>query len=316
MIQSFFKIIRWPNLLVIAVSMIFIRYFVILPGLHLSPEGGMSLLAFLLLMVATLFIAIGGYLINDLSDGDADHFNKPGKNQIGLFFSADSVLKMYWIFTGIGVIAGSWLSFLVRHANFSLIFLLTAGLLWFYAKRYQCQPLVGNLVVAFLSALSFGLVWLFDFISVLPYANHLESFKSYFVLTNNKVLLYMGFAFLISLAREVVKDMEDYQGDDRFGCRTFCVVYGLESAKKLTVSLLAAGLLFSGWAQHYFFQHHLTSLYLFFYAIDILFIINGIRLIKAKQKSDFSALSAHLKIVMAAGILSMLLCYTDLLHVV
>lgn len=316
MIQSFFKLIRWPNLLVIAVSMIFIRYFVIFPGLHLSPEDGMSLLAFFLLITATLFIAVGGYLINDLSDSDADNFNKPGKNQIGQFFSAETVLKIYWFFTGIGVIAGSWLSFLVGHANFSLIFLLTAGLLWFYAKRYQCQPLVGNLVVAFLSALSFGLVWLFDFISVLPQAHHLESFKSYFVLTNNKVLIYMAFAFLISLSREMVKDMEDYQGDDRFGCRTFCVVYGLGAAKKLTMSLLAAGLLFSGWAQYYFFQHHLTSLYLFFYAIDLLFVINGIRLMKAKQKSDYAALSTQLKIVMAAGILSMLFCSTNLFHVV
>ncbi len=316
MIKSFFKLIRWPNLLIIAISMIFIRYFIILPGLRLQYGVGMSMFSFVLLIIATLLIAVGGYLINDIEDQDIDNFNKPGKNQINRVVSLKTVNIFYWIFTIAGIIAGSWLSFLVGHANYSLIFILTAGLLWFYTKRYKCQPLVGNVVVAFLSALSFGLVWLYEFTAIYHKAIHLEAFKSYFIFTNKLVLIYMGFAFFLSLAREVVKDIEDYNGDDRFGCRTFAVVYGTTAAKIVAIVILVLGVLFSGWAQYFFYNDGLMTIYYFFYVIDILFITNIARIIKSKENNEYRLLSSHLKVLMAGGIISMILCYIDLLNVV
>ncbi len=314
MIKSFFKLIRWQNLLIIAVSMIFIRYFVILPGLRLQPAGGLSIFNFVLLVLATMFIAAGGYLLNDIADTEVDRYNKPGKNQVGKTFDEKTVKYLYWIFTAAGVIAGSWLSIAVNHANYSLIFILTAGLLWFYAKRYQCQPLVGNIVVAFLSALSFGLVWLYEFVFVFSYTSHLDAFKEYFVFTNKMVLIYMGFAFLVSLAREVVKDLEDYRGDDRFGCRTFAVAFGTGAAKKLGIAVLIAGFLFSGYVQRIFYIENFMSLYYFFYAIDILFVLNVVRLVKSEETGHFAMLSSHLKVLMTAGILSMILCYYSMLY--
>lgn len=314
MIKAFFKLIRWQNLLIIAVSMIFIRYFVILPGLRLQPAGGMDIFYFILLVSATLFTAVGGYLLNDITDKDVDEYNKPGKNQVGKHFSEKTVQKLYWIFTAAGIIAGSWLSIALHHANYSLIFILTAGLLWFYAKRYQCQPLVGNIVVAFLSALSFGLVWLYEFVYVYSYTSHLDAFKEYFVFTNKMVAIYMGFAFLASLAREIVKDLEDYKGDDRFGCRTFAVAFGTGAAKTLGSAVLILGFLFSGFVQRFFYINNYMYLYYFFYAVDILFILNVVRLIKSEEQHHFKMLSSHLKVLMTAGILSMILCYYSLLY--
>ena len=314
MIKSFFKLIRWQNLVLIAVSMIFIRYFVILPGLHIQPAGGMKMLNFVLLILASVFIAAGGYLLNDITDKDVDQYNKPGKNKVEKFGNEKTVIKLYWIFTAAGIVAGSLVSITMHHADYSLIFILTAGLLWFYTKRYQCQPLVGNIVVAFLSALSFGLVWLFEFVHIFSYTSHLEAFKEYFVSTNKMVAIYMGFAFLVSLAREIVKDIEDYSGDDRFGCRTFAVAFGTGAAKTLGIAVLLSGFLFSGFVQYYFFKNDFMSLYYFFYAIDILFFLNVVRLIKSEERKHFKMLSSHLKVLMTAGILSMILCYFSLLY--
>ena len=316
MIRSFFKLIRWINLIIIALSMYFIRSFVILPGLRLNINGGMNTFDFVLLVVATLSIAVGGYLINDLADKEIDDLNKPGINQVDVAFSTKTVTLFYWIFTLIGVVTGSWLSVNTGRSNYSFIFILTAGLLWFYAKRYKCQPITGNVVVAFLSALSFGLVWLFEFTVVVKTMVHIPAFKDHFLFTNKIVLLYMGFAFLVSLVRELIKDIEDYRGDDRFGCRTFAVVYGTGASKKAALLVLFFGLIFSGYAQFIFYQSGLNTLFYYFFVLDILFFINIIRLYKAEDKSQYSMLSAHLKILMAAGILSMILCMIDLQHVI
>ncbi len=311
--KSFLKLIRWPNLAIIALSMYLLRSFVILPGLHLRNTGyGMTNLEFILLVFATLCIAIGGYVLNDISDRDIDKLNKPDKNVIGKNISKKTADILYWIFTIAGIVAGSILSLLINQINYSLIFILTAGLLWFYDKRYQCQPLVGNIVVAFLSALSLGLVWLFEFVVVHQNQVLFTVVKPHFIITNYLVLVYLGFAFLVSLSREIIKDIEDYAGDDRFGCRTFAVVYGTGVATTLSAIVLTAGLLFSFWVQYFFFKNELMYLFSGFFIIDFLIVIILFRLSKTSDSKDYSILSVLLKALMLTGILTTVLCYLDL----
>ncbi len=201
--RTFFKMIRWPNLVMIVLSMTLLLFLLIKPGLGLTGLIGMSLWEFVLLTVAVLLTAMGGYVINDLKDMQTDALNKPGKNTFETTFTGKQGWIFYWIFTISGILAGSLLSFLLGKGSYSLIFILTAGLLWFYATRYQCQPLVGNIVVAFLSALSFGLVWLYELMALQMYAVQVD--RSALLMVNILVLIYMGFAFLVSLLREVVK---------------------------------------------------------------------------------------------------------------
>ena len=137
-------------------------FLVIKPVLQIGDMmPGMSLFQFGLLILSTLLITAGGYLINDFFDMEADGINKPGQNQVGKRFAVARVQLLYWLFTVLGVLLGTIMSWQLNKIEYALVFVFAAGLLWFYSERYQCMPLVGNLVVAFLSALSFGLVWVF-----------------------------------------------------------------------------------------------------------------------------------------------------------
>jgi 4-hydroxybenzoate polyprenyltransferase len=312
MIKSFFRLIRWPNLIIILASMIFMLWFIIKPGLGLTTGAqGLTILEFVLLVLAVVFTAVGGYIINDIKDVKSDMINKPGRNEVGLAFTAKQAYGIYLVFAIAGVVFGTVVSILLHKIGFSLIFLLTAGLLWFYANAYQCQPLTGNLVVAFLSALSFALVFLYELFAfqlakapviVKPDALHL-------ILTI--VLIYMSFAFLVSLIREVLKDIEDVKGDEQTGCHTYAVVYGTQNAKIVALVVEFIGLLAAFWFQWYFYGKGFYLLVIYFSLIDILFGWIIVKTLQAKEKSHFYTLSVLTKVLMLAGILSMVLFYFE-----
>lgn len=307
--HAFFKLIRWPNLLIVIMSMSFLLFLLIRPGMGLTAGAGMTLVEFFLLVIAVLFMAVGGYVINDLKDLKTDAINKPGKNVFEKAFTQKQGRIFYWSFTLVGIVAGSLLSVLLGKSSYSLIFILTAGLLWFYAVRYECQPVVGNLVVAFLSALSFGLVWLYELLAMQIQAVTIDHFR--LLLVNKLVLIYMGFAFLVSLLREVVKDVEDVEGDRQTGCLTLPVSYGIRKSKNMAIAVNLLGLFASFAIQWFFYNNGFALLFFFFFLVDLLFAFVLLKLVNASRKEHFSRLSLWIKLLMVAGILSMGLFYFE-----
>jgi len=122
-------------------------------------------------------------------------------------------------------------------------------------------------------------------------------------MVNVLVLIYMGFAFLVSLLREVVKDIEDMEGDRKTGCLTLPVTYGAKKAKNVAVIINVLGLPASFAIQLFFYRNGFNVLFLFFFLVDLLFAF--------VQKSHFSALSLWIKLLMVTGILSMGLFYFE-----
>ena len=311
---TFLKLFRWPNLIIIILSMSFILVFVIAPGLGIKLfSDGLSYVQFTLLIVSTILIAVGGYIINDVFDINTDSINKKGGSTIGNNISIGTANTLYWITTITGVLLGVLLSYLVNQINFGLIFLFSAGLLWFYSQKYQCQPLVGNIVIAFLSSLSFGLVWLFEFYALSNNAEVFVNVQSDFPLINRLVLIYMGFAFMVSLLREVVKDIEDYRGDNRYGCITFTVKYGISASKILALLVAYISLIASLLIQFYFFIAGYYILTAAFLIINLLFVLIIIMLHLAASKPNYAKLSSIIKILMLSGITSMILFYFETL---
>lgn len=310
--MQFLKLIRWPNLVIILMSMCFTLFFVINPLLGLQGfEAGMSVTGFVLLVVATLFIAVGGYLINDFFDMDIDRINKPGKNQVGKKYPVATIQLSFWILNTIAVVMGFVVAWMAGRPLYGLVFIFTAGLLWFYSERYQCMPLVGNLVVAFLSTLTFGLVWLFDFFTLINQPDAFVAVQASFPIVNRVLLIYIGFAFLTSLLRELVKDIEDVDGDRRYGCNTFPVRYGIKSTKIPGLVFSLAGIALSVWAQSFFYRAGFMLLFGWFILIDLGFVVITVLLMKADGKSNFSALSVMIKILMLIGVLSMVMVYFE-----
>jgi len=310
---DYLKLFRWPNLLIVLLSMVLTQVLVINPILNTPVfEAGMSLFEFAFLLIATLLITIGGYLINDYFDMQADSINKPDENQVGKKFAVARVQLLYWVITIVGVLAGTYLSWIYDQINYALIFVFAAGLLWFYSERYQCIPMVGNLVVAFLSALSFGLVWLFEFSALSIKPEVFASVQSMFPLVNHFIFMYMGFAFLTSWLREVLKDIEDIEGDSRSGCNSFAVAYGEMKSKILAIGITVAGLIFSVWFQVSFFRAGFYYLFGYFILIDLLFLLAVLWITQAKKKSDYKRLAFSIKLIMLIGILSMVLVYVEI----
>ncbi|MEJ2594262.1 MAG: geranylgeranylglycerol-phosphate geranylgeranyltransferase [bacterium] len=309
------KLIRWPNLVMILASMTLVLLFVIQPGLQIAWfAGGLDIFQFVILVVATLLVTTGGYVINDLFDLEADRINKPGKNLVGTKFSVASIQTIYWILTLLGVLAGAWLSWSVGRLGASLIFFFSAGLLWFYSERYQCMPLVGNLVVAFLSALSFYIVWIFQFLALKTEPYIFTYAQGSFPLVSRFMLIYGGFAFFVSLLREIVKDVEDREGDERFGCGTMVVVWGLKASR--IAAAIVSGLCLAGTilVLIFFLEARFYYLFGYFIAIGLLFVYAFALVLSGKKRSDFKRLSVFIKLLMVVGIASMVLVYFELVR--
>jgi len=288
--------------------MVLLRWCVILPGLGVKQAMPAGL--FVLLLLSVLFITMGGYLINDYFDMDADRINKPGKNRVGASVSVSAAMNLYYFFSALGVAAGLWVSWQVGQINYGLIFLFTVGILWYYSERYQCHPLLGNVVVALLSALSFGLVWLFDFFALRNNSEVFTSAQADFGFVSRLVLLYMAFAFLSGLFREMVKDMEDKEGDERMGCRTLAVRFGIAVARKWALASGTVMLLFLFFAQYFLIRSGFYFVSGYFTAVDILLLIILWKLKQAADIVDFSNVSGLAKLFMLLGVLSMaLFCF-------
>ncbi len=312
MLINLFKLVRWPNLLMIALTMCLMLFCLINPALGLKPfEAGMTLLQFILLMASVLLITKGGYIINDVADINPDSINKPGKNLVGDQISEKTAQTLYWVTTLAGLAAGTLFSYLLHQINYSLIFLFSAGLLWFYSQKYKCQPLVGNLVVAILSSLSFGLVWLFDFFAL---SNQGEAFAQVlpsFSKVTTLVLIYAGFAFIISLFRELIKDMEDFKGDNRFGCRTLPVAYGTGVARITALVVGYISLLGLLWTTYYFYLMTYKLLAGWFVLMTLLLAWMLVQLHRAHDKPHFAGLSRLSKWLMLLGVISLVLFYFE-----
>lgn len=274
-------------------------------------EAGLGQINFILLLVSATFISIAGYLLNDLLDMNPDSVNRPGKNLVGRKFRVHVVQILYWVFTVSGILIGVYVSYAIGKINYSLVFVFAAGLLWFYSERYQCQLIVGNVVIAFLSALTIVIVWLFSFFALLKEPAVFANIQQQFSSLNILVLIFSGLAFITSLLREIVKDMEDFKGDDRFGCRTFSVVYGIKKAKWLALSVAILALILSIWGQVYFYKAGYNYLFYYFFVIEMLFSTIIFMLTKSTTSFEFGRVSGLTKLVMIAGILSMVLIYLE-----
>jgi 4-hydroxybenzoate polyprenyltransferase len=120
-------------------------------------------------------------------------------------------------------------------------------------------------------------------------------------------ILYAGFAFIISLIREVIKDMEDMEGDEKYGCKTMPIVWGIPATKVFTAVWIIV--LVSALVILQFYALHLRWWWSVAYCvvtiiIPLLWILR--KLYQAQVPKDYHRLSTAVKLVMLAGILSMI----------
>jgi 4-hydroxybenzoate polyprenyltransferase len=258
-------------------------------------------------VLSTLFITSAGYVINDYFDRKTDLVNKPDSVIIGKNINRRYAMAFHIIFNIIGILTGIYLSLSIGQPLLSLIFIMVSGLLWFYSTTYKKQLLIGNLIVAFLTALVPLIVFLFEYpLLKISYINVSATFSSIVRYLASWILGYTGFAFLLTLAREIIKDTEDFEGDRAYGNQTIPIVVGTGYTKAIIVVLFIFTLI----AVFYIYFTYLTNKFTFYYiiialVIPLVYIIY--RVIRAHNKKDYYISSLLTKITMISGLFYALL---------
>lgn len=261
----------------------------------------------LLLIAAVVLIAAGGYVINDYFDVKIDAINRPDKLIITRDVTKAEAMVLFRVLTGAGILAGVSLAFVLKSWLLGSIFVVVPGVLWFYSSSYKRMFIVGNLVIALLSGLTPMLV-AFANAAVLALNYGPEHFGTIYV--SNEMLIWTGgfglFAFLCTWIREVVKDMQDVEGDRELECHTFPVKFGdLASKVFVTVLILITCTVLS------YFNFHLLPLSFswgniasrFYLLLLVAFGCELVLLWVAKLPSDYRMAQMLMKFLMFMGVM-------------
>jgi 4-hydroxybenzoate polyprenyltransferase len=237
-IKPYLQLLRIGNLAFLAILLYVMEKWVVVPLLHLEkfPEQ-MPWWILVLLILSTICIAAGGYVINDYFDVKIDRINRPDDMVVTRVISREGAMRWFYVLTAVGITAGLATAWWAHSWNLLFIYVVIPGLLWFYSASYKRMLLVGNLIVAFISAL----VPLIVAIIHADYLQHLYGDSLAYTPIIGQLYIWLGgfalFSFLLTWAREVVKDMEDIEGDREMECRTMPIVWG-ETASKVVVTIL------------------------------------------------------------------------------
>lgn len=295
--MAFLKLIRYQNLLLLVFMQLLFRYgFLNLQDITLA----LSDLQFGILVFSTVCIAGAGYIINNIFDRETDLINQK-QVVVGKNISEAMAYNLYIALNVIGVAGGFYLSNVIEKPGFALIFIIVSGTLYLYASSLKQSLLIGNIVVALLTAISVIIIGLFDLFPMITADN-----QAHLGILFKILLDYALFAFLINFIREIVKDLEDVKGDYNLGMNTLPIAIGVERTSKIvliTTALITMYLFY--YTYEYYFNNNLyiSTLYsLLFVIAPLLFFC--VKISSAKNSSDFKTLSSILKLVLLFGIIS------------
>jgi 4-hydroxybenzoate polyprenyltransferase len=299
--KEMLSLVRWPNLGMIALLMILLRYALSAPILEAE---GMGLLLtdieFTVLVLSCVLIAAGGYVINDIQDIEIDAANGRQRVLATGKVSNEQAQNLYFMLTFLGLCGGVYLTYIKDYSYIAVLMLVCAGMLYFYSTSYKCIPLLGNLVISGLSALLVYMV-------VLPEPLARQSQAVMLMIT-----FYMFFSFFTTLIRELLKDLEDLDGDSRLGCDTLPSKAGAKTAKLISALLvlwvIVALALFQISAEQW--EDPVPFIYmLVFIEAPLVWLL--VLTLRAKEKSDYSKASKWVKITMFTGTISILIFYLN-----
>ena len=302
------RLVRWSNLLFLAALMWVMEKWVAVPILDKAAFGE-QLPGYLLWLVilATVFIAAGGYVINDYFDVKIDRINRPDALIVTRSVSKPFAMRLSLVLSGIGIACGIAAAAVLRSMTIGILFVIVPGLLWFYSSSYKRLFMLGNITIAMLAALAPMLIAMTNVVilqlryeTILPYIN----------LTHDLYAWLGGFAlfaFLLTWVREIIKDMQDQMGDRELECHSMPVVWGDLWTKIFVTVLIVFTLAVIGhlWYRVLPFPIAWTSLSTRYIALGIVVPLLGALwlLWSAKIPSDYKTCQQVVKLTMFLGML-------------
>ena len=303
--KGFILLARPKNLLIIGLNQFILYHFLIT---QFSTNVTLDYKLFFLLSFTTILTASTGYVINDIMDQKGDAVNKPRLTYIPDPVSHKSAKVFYFLLATLSLLISLFLDFYLNNLLITLVSASIIALLYVYSRYLKRSVFIGNILISILVVAVTGILFFVERKAIFEFSEtfHIEIILQIFY-------GYMIFSFLINLVREIIKDMEDVEGDKLMGYKTFPIQYGIENAKKTCVSLCMVTIVIILVWLH--LQNNVKDfrfiIFLLLLVIAPLILIIQI-LVKPTQKRDFSRISSILKWIMLAGIASIVLISQNL----
>lgn len=308
-IYAILRLTRWVNLVIIALSMVLFQYCVIRTYLY-AADIPLTMTApyFALLVLAVVLIAAGGNVVNDYLDFEQDAIYRADRLIIGRYISLDNAFNLQLGLNVTGILIGFFLAWHFDHLRLGYVFISAVALLWLYSQTLKKFFLIGNIVIAVLSAVVFVVPVLFeprlsdffqtDFQEMAAHSIHVQ------------LKLYCFFAFMVSLMREIVKDAEDRGADAGYAMHTLPVVLPVWAVNTVVVLLMLIVAAVIAYVEVFFWQHGLKKHFWFsIFFLQFPLVTNMFTVIPAKNSKDYHNISVLLKLLMFFGLLSMPVYY-------
>ena len=281
---SLFSVVRGYNILVIVIAQYLTSVYIFA---HNIPVKKVLLdLNLLMLVLASAAVVAAGYIINNFYDSEKDLINRPNKSMLDKLVSQNTKLSFYFVLNFSAIVMASYVSF-----NPVLFFSAYIFAIWFYSHKLKKLPIVGNIVSALLTIAPFFAIFIY--------------YKNF----DTVIFVHASFLFLIISIRELAKDLENMKGDLALNYRTIPVVYGEATSKKMITFLMILTLLPLYLLITKFEIGYMTY---YFYGAIILLIIFLSLLWKSTTKTHYIILHNILKVIIVAGVFSILLIDVDL----
>lgn len=303
---AFLRLIRWPNLVFIALTQILFYYCIVARIRSASVDSHFPELSFILLVCASVLIAAAGYIINDYFDINIDQVNKPHRQVVDKIINRRWAMVLHILLSLAGLILCFYIDLTSPGSWVGISNLICVLLLFGYSVNLKKKFLIGNVLISALTA------W----VIIVVYLCYRHSFFSPGTTEPDPgintrftriAMLYAGFAFIISLIREVIKDMEDRDGDAKYGCKTMPIVWGIPASKVFVAVWIVVLIGTLGIVQFYVLQFGwwLSAIYCLLLIIaPLLWVL--LKLYQAQTTKDYHRLTVAIKFIMFTGILSML----------
>lgn len=305
---AFLKLVRIENLVMIALTQVLLRYFVLQKVLN---QYGIALelnnTLFFLVVLSTVLIAAAGYIINDYFDMKTDLINHPETVVVGKIIKRRLAIILHITFTLLGILIGIYAALKTGYLRLAIFHIVAAILLWFYSTNFKKQLLVGNIVVSILTAAVAFMPFVYEMGLIEKLHPGFAQMHKDVVLSCFKItFIFSLFAFITSFAREMIKDMEDYKGDAATGGRTMPIVWGIVSSKLNVFFLIVISVILLLFVIYNTFKFYriivnVNTIYIFVGLIIPLIILAFLTL-RAKESRQFKNASLLLKLIMLTGL--------------
>lgn len=307
-IRNILQLVRWSNLFFLGALIYVMEKWVVVPILD-DVAFGEQLPWYILLLIAaaTILIAAGGYVINDYFDIKIDRINRPDQLIVTQYISKENAMRLSIGLSGVGMVCGLVVAWLLRSSTIAILFAIIPGLLWFYSSSYKRLLIIGNVTIALLSALSPMMIAIANvaqlqlkYSTILPYTT-----------LEHDIYAWVGgfslFAFLLTWIREIVKDLQDQMGDRELECHSMPIVWGNIVTKIVVTALIVLTTVLIGWFWYSLlpFDHSWQSFSTRYIVLAIIIPLWGALwlLWAAKIPSDYRTCQQVLKLTMFLGML-------------